>query len=203
MRILHVLNHTYKSNGHVHAAIDLACAQRVSGHEVTIASSGGDFSNILEKNSVMHIELKLNRHPFSILKASWKLIKIVKQFDIVHAHMVLSAILSVPACKLNKTPLITTIHNEFNREAILMGVGKRIIAVSGAVAQSMERRGIPKSRLRTVLNGTIGTPRCTGPIGASAIKKSPSILFVGGLHPRKGVIDLINAFIILSKYFTG
>ena len=37
MRILHLLNHTNRLNGHVHAAVDLACAQKKRGHEVCVA----------------------------------------------------------------------------------------------------------------------------------------------------------------------
>ena len=47
MRILHLLNHTNRMNGHVHVAVDLSCAQIKSGHSVAVASGGGDFDALL------------------------------------------------------------------------------------------------------------------------------------------------------------
>jgi glycosyltransferase involved in cell wall biosynthesis len=91
-------------------------------------------------------------------------------------------------------PLVTTVHNEFEKSAILMGLGKRVIAVSAAVARSMHQRGIPKNKLDVVLNGTIGAARFRSKDKAPARLDSPSIIFVGGQHPRKGLPDLFVAF---------
>jgi len=196
LRILHVLNHTERLNGHVHAAVDLACAQAKLGHEVAIASGGGDFDAILAANGVDTIKIDQRRRPLTAAKAVVALTRLMRRrrFDVVHAHMMTSALLCWPACKVTGIPLITTVHNEFERSAIAMGVANRVIGVSGAVARSMEKRGIPASRLRTVLNGTIGSARNPGPPGPPEVLDSPSILFVGGLHPRKGVPDLLKAF---------
>jgi glycosyltransferase involved in cell wall biosynthesis len=79
-----------------------------------------------------------------------------------------------------------------------MGLGDRVIAVSEAVAKSMEKRGVQRSKLRVVLNGTIGSPRLSSESPPAQILNRPAITFVGGLHPRKGVDDLINAFKTVS-----
>ena len=52
MRILHLLNHTNRMNGHVHAAVDLACAQTALGHEVLVGGGGGDFDAFLAAHKV-------------------------------------------------------------------------------------------------------------------------------------------------------
>ncbi len=201
MRILHVLNHTERLNGHVHAAVDLACIQAQQGHEVAIASGGGDFEAVLTANGVESVRIDQTRRPMTAAKAVVALTRLLRRrrFDIAHAHMMTSALLCWPACKVAGIPLITTVHNEFERSAIAMGVGRRVIAVSAAVSRSMNKRGIPASRLRTVLNGTIGSPRLGGPPGPPAALGSPSILFVGGLHPRKGLPDLMRAFEIVAR----
>ncbi|TXN57126.1 glycosyltransferase family 4 protein [Methylobacterium sp. WL18] len=201
MRILHVLNHTERLNGHVHAAIDLACAQAALGHSVSVASRGGDFDDLLAKNSIEKIILDQARVPLVLIKAELSLLKLVKRFDIVHAHMMTSAVLCWPICILLRRPLITTVHNEFERSAVLMGIGSRVIAVSNAVSESMSKRGVPKSRLRTVLNGTVGSFRLDGPIGPAVNLGSPALLYVAGLHPRKGLPDLLNAFEIVAEIF--
>jgi glycosyltransferase involved in cell wall biosynthesis len=195
---MHVLNHTERLNGHVHAAVDLACAQAASGHKVAVVSGGGSFDTLLAASNVEIIRVDQRRHPIIAVKAIAALTKLMRRFDVVHAHMMTSALLCLPASKMTGVPLVTTVHNEFERSAIAMGVGRRVIAVSGAVARSMELRGIPASRLRVVLNGTIGSPRHAKPPGPPAHLGSPSILSVGGLHPRKGIPDLLSAFAIAA-----
>lgn len=201
MRVLHILNHTNRSNGHVHAAIDLACAQRKLGHDVGIASGGGDFDPLLRKNGIWHLMINHRRRPFTLAKSLASLITAlrVKRPDIVHAHMMTSAVLAWPACKLVGIPLITTVHNEFEKSAILMGLGERVIAVSNVVGAKMIRRGIPASKMRVVLNGTIGSARFDHDHSEAVRLGSPSILFVGGLHPRKGLPDLLEAFRITHR----
>jgi glycosyltransferase involved in cell wall biosynthesis len=196
MRIVHILNHTNRSNGHVHAAIDLACAQQQLGHDVGIANGGGDFDALLRANGIWSVAIDHRRRPFTLAKSLVKLTTELRALrpDIVHAHMMTSAVLAWPVCKLLGIPLITTVHNEFEKSAILMGLGARVIAVSNAVGASMVRRGIPASKMRVVLNGTIGSVRFDRNHIEAVRLESPSILFVGGLHPRKGLPDLLEAF---------
>jgi glycosyltransferase involved in cell wall biosynthesis len=80
-----------------------------------------------------------------------------------------------------------------------MGIGTRVIAVSEEVGRSMQKRGIPTSRLDVVLNGTIGSARFEGKDRTQRRLDSPSIIFVGGLHPRKGLPDLFAAFDMVYK----
>ncbi|CCM78304.1 Glycosyltransferase protein [Rhizobium mesoamericanum STM3625] len=196
MRILHILNHTRRLNGHVHAAVDLACEQVNQGHQVYIASEGGDFDALLKANGVKTLQIDQQRKVPSLLRALFSLNRSLKQYDIdvVHAHMMTSAVIAFPVCKLRRIPLVTTVHNEFEKSATLMGLGTRVIAVSDVVGASMRRRGVPQSKLKVVLNGTIGTSRSKGRSEEPKALRSPSILFVGGLHPRKGLPDLFDAF---------
>jgi glycosyltransferase involved in cell wall biosynthesis len=183
-------------NGHVHAAVDLACAQREQGHVTAIASAGGDFDGLLQQNGVETFHLSHERRPAAVLGSVSSLSKLMGIWkpDVVHAHMATSAVIARIPCTLHRIPLITTVHNEFERSAILMGLGTRVIAVSRAVGASMRKRGVPDSRLDVVLNGTIGSARQAGkardpqPLGPNAI------VFVGGLHPRKGLAVLLAAF---------
>ena len=217
MRILHVLNHTQRLNGNVHAAIDLACAQARLGHSVTLCSGGGSFDDLLRAHRIDVVRVDQRRRPLTILRAVLALDQHIRSADIVHAHMMTSALLAWPGCLLRGVSLVTTVHNAFERSAIAMGVGRRVIAVSAAVGRSMAQRGISVRRLRVVLNGTIGSPRVdpepglpsaapratpispavetsTGRIADIPGSTGPSLLFIGGLHPRKGVTDLLVAF---------
>ncbi|MCM2293293.1 glycosyltransferase family 4 protein [Allorhizobium sp. BGMRC 0089] len=196
MRILHLLNHTNRLNGHVHAAVDLACEQVRQGHMACIASGGGDFDPLLTRFGVETTRIDHTRKPLTLLKSEMALHGLIRRWrpDIIHAHMMTSAVLAWPLCRLMGTPLVTTVHNEFEKSAILMGLGDRVIAVSEAVGLSMEGRGVSSAKLRVVLNGTIGSARFEGRSAFKADLVSPSIVFVGGLHPRKGLPFLIEAF---------
>jgi glycosyltransferase involved in cell wall biosynthesis len=201
MRILHLLNHTNRLNGHVHAAVDLACAQVKLGHSVAVVSGGGDFDALLAANNVETMLVSHERRPAVLLKSLISLYRLGRKWrpDIIHAHMVTSALLAWPVCKSSGIPLVTTVHNEFQKSSLLMGVGTRVIAVSDAVGRSMQKRGIPKSRLNVVLNGTIGSARFEGKDRTPRRLDSPAIIFVGGLHPRKGLSDLFAAFGTVHK----
>lgn len=203
MRILHILNHTKRLNGHVHAAVDLSCGQKKLGHELAVASGGGDFDTLLSQHGVEAFEISHERRPLTLLKSFWKLFSLARRWkpDVIHAHMMTSAVLSWPICKLLRIPLVTTVHNEFEKSAILMGLGDRVIAVSKAVRDSMEKRGVSAAKLEVVLNGTIGSVR-EGPRDAELPDvKHPAVLVVAGLHPRKGLPYLLEAFDTVHEKF--
>lgn len=194
MRIVHVVNHTFMYNGNVHAAIDLACAQADLGDEVVVCSRGGSFDDLLIAKGVeiqVWPELSDNAGTLRFVLRMRRLLR-ERRIDIVHAHMMKSATLSWAASRLTPTRLVTTVHNAFERSAILMGLGDRVIAVSQAVARAMGQRGVPAGRLRTVLNGTIGSARYAAPPSEPETLQHPAVLYLGGLHPRKGIADLLQ-----------
>jgi glycosyltransferase involved in cell wall biosynthesis len=200
LRIVHILNHTNISNGHVHAAVDLACEQARLGHAVAVCSGGGDFDALLIRNGVEIFVVDHRRRVFAITKAIVKLFFIMRRWrpDVIHAHMMTSAILSVPVKIALRIALITTVHNEFERSSSIMRVGDRVIAVSEAVAKLLAMRKFSRNKLRVVLNGTIDVARRPHPGPAALDLRRPSVMFLGGLHPRKGVDDLIRAFAIVN-----
>jgi len=115
--------------------------------------------------------------------------------------MMTSALVARVLQPMHNYKLVTTVHNEFQRSAVLQGVGQRVIGVSEAVTRSMIKRGIPSTVMRTVLNGTIGSPRVVSDGHLPPTLCRPAILFVGGLHSRKGVDVLIKAFATISGDF--
>ena len=199
LRILHLLNHTRRLNGHVHAAVDLACAQAALGHTVLIGSGGGDFDELLDRHGVGTVRVDHERRLAVLGRSMRTLLRVARasRLDVIHAHMMTSALLAWPVCKRLRIPLVTTVHNAFQRSAVLMRLGTRVIAVSGAVGDQMARRGVPRGRLRVVLNGPLGAARTLGKASSREDLASPAVVFVGGQHPRKGLDDLFDAFEIV------
>ena len=201
MKILHIINHTNRLSGNVHAAVDLACAQAQAGHEVAVCSAGGDFDDLLNQWGVEVLVLDQSRNSAAVLLAFKRFADLVRRWspDVVHAHMVTSVLVAWPATRLHRVRLVSTVHNAFARSAVLMGVADRVIAVSGAVRKNLEKRGVRKDKLHVVLNGTVGSVRQPLPAPEPARLERPAVLYVGGLHPRKGISDLIQAMKIVHR----
>ncbi len=205
MRILHLANHCHRSgNGIVNVAVDLACSQSMSGHPTAFASATGGYVELLARYGVRHFEVdQRSRAPSKLMEASGGLLTVLRQFqpDIVHAHMMTGAILVKMFSPCFKYRIVTTVHNEFQRSAILMGVGDRVIAISAASASALVRRGIPKDKIRVVHNGVLGTPRLDQlASGPRPSLQRPAIVTVAGLNRRKGIGDLIEAFDAVSRH---
>jgi glycosyltransferase involved in cell wall biosynthesis len=200
-----MLNHIQEiGNGIVNVAVDLACLQAKMGHYVGVASAGGEYEALLARYGAKHFYLNQTRKPINLLKAASRYRAIVEEFqpDIVHAHMMTGVVLARALRARFGYALVSTVHNEFQRSAVLMGLADRVIAVSDAVAHSMARRGIPPQKLRIVSNGTLGSPR------TRALKeylpvplKRPAIVTVSGIYRRKGIGELIDAFVEIALDF--
>ncbi len=205
MRIIHILNHVQEiGNGIVNVAVDLACLQSQSGEDVAVISAGGEYEKLLNKFGVKHYTIDQNRQPIKMIKAGVAYRQIVQEFqpDIVHAHMMTGVVLASALRWINRYSLVATVHNEFQRSSVLMGLADRVIAVSKAVKNSMVKRGIPEQKLRVICNGTLGSPR-TRKISDYQLSslQHPAIITVAGMYKRKGIAELIAAFEEVAQDF--
>ena len=205
MRVLHILNHVQEiGNGIVNVTVDLACLQAKAGHEVAVASAGGEYEELMARYGVRHFKLDQTRTPINLLKATARYRAIAQEFhpDIVHAHMMTAVVLARALRVGFGYAVVSTVHNEFQRSAVLMGWADRVIAVSKAVAQSMARRGIPQNKLRVVNNGTLGSPRTRQVKEYQPMPlQRPAIATVAGMYRRKGIAELIEAFAQIAADF--
>ena len=205
MRVLHILNEIREiGNGIVNVAVDLACLQAKIGHDVAVVSGGGEYESLLAEYGVKHFQLDQSRKPGKIIKAALGYRKIIQEFqpEIVHAHMMTGIVLAKFLKGSANYGLVSTVHNEFQRSAIVMGLADRTIAVSKAVAKSMAKRGIPKQNLRVISNGTLGSVRTPGVREYQPMElQRPAIITVAGMYQRKGISELIAAFAKIAKDF--
>ena len=202
LRIVHLLNELAQlGNGIVNVAIDLAVEQARAGHHVTVAAPKGAYEELLRAHGVRHFELEPNggiRPLVAMVKLRGFLRR--NRTQIVHAHMMTGAIIGRLACLGTGARLITTVHNSWQRHAVLMRLGHRVIAVSDAVRLDMISRGVPAHRIETVLNGTIGTLRAPAGIApAPVVLSHPNVVTVAGMYVRKGIADLIEATVMVRE----
>ncbi len=198
MRVLHIVPHMRNSgNGIVNAAVDLAFYQRRAGHAVAVASDSGGFVTLLQDCDISWFYLPQRRSPKSLSMLPFHYRRIVHDFrpDIVHAHNI-AALLTGKFLRFRSGyKLVASAHRAFDSNAHTLALADRIIAVSAADAESLETRGVPRSKMRTVLNGPLGTPR--RPVAddvQDVVLHHPSITTVAGLYHRKGIDVLIAAF---------
>jgi glycosyltransferase involved in cell wall biosynthesis len=200
---MHVLKHSWLNNGHVHVAVDLACAQADSGHEVFFAHAHGSFDELLRDHGVTLVEADEATDVRRAAKSGWALLRAARRHrpEILHAHMVSSAVLAYPVAKLTGAALITTVHNSFDRQSSLMRLGKVVVAVSEAERDALIARGFSPRKTVAVLNGAARSPREELPFQDIGQLRKPAVLSMSGLHPRKAVGDIITAFSdVLSEF---
>jgi glycosyltransferase involved in cell wall biosynthesis len=200
VRIIHLVNHCDHGHGNAHVAIDLACMQAQHGHDVIYASGGGDYLNLFAKYGVRHeVIVQNSRDPLQLAGSLLRLRRLCRSFrpDVLHGHMMAGAVFGYLSSRFSRTPLVTTVHNSFDKHSILMRLGDHVVAVSEAERKSLLNAGYKAARLSVVINGPNHSPRDNFFAADDSDKmeiKRPCVVTVCGLHKRKGVNDLIRGF---------
>jgi glycosyltransferase involved in cell wall biosynthesis len=203
VRIVHVLKHAVRGNGSVHVAVDLACAQADAGHDVWFASARGSYDDLLRAHGVSVTPIP---EPTSVREATrsmFALLRLVRRekIEVIHGHMMSSAVIGRVVAQLSGARLVTTMHNSFDGHSWLMRLGAVTAAVSEAERTLLLSRGFSDRRLVTVINGVGGSAREELPIDDIGELQQPSIMTLCGLHHRKGVNDVISAFALISDEY--
>jgi glycosyltransferase involved in cell wall biosynthesis len=203
MRIMHLLKHGARGNGNVHVAVDLACVQADNGHDVAFVSSGGSYDDLLAAHDVQVVTMPESGGVRGTSQSARALLKFTRSFqpDILHAHMMSSAVLGFAISKLVGAPLVTTMHNSFDRHSVLMRLGRVVVAVSEAERHLLLSRGYPSRKVVTVLNGADGSPREALEADDIEPLARPCVVTLSGLHKRKAVGDVIAAFAEVRQEF--
>jgi glycosyltransferase involved in cell wall biosynthesis len=174
--------------------------QAQHGHEVIYVSGGGDYLDLFAKYGVRHELIVQNgRNPLQLAGSLLRLQRLCFSFrpDVLHGHMMAGAVFGYFTSLISRAPLVTTVHNSFDKHSILMRLGDHVVAVSEAERRSLLKSGYKAARLSVVINGPNHSPRdnffANSATDAVKIKK-PCVVTVCGLHKRKGVNDLIRGF---------
>jgi len=140
------------------------------------------------------------RRPLTLWRATYRLRQLIAEhrLDVLHAHMMTGVVLARAARRPRAQGgplLVGHVHNVYQRSARLMALADVTLCCGTMVRTVMARAGVPASKLRVVLNGTVGSPRLPDPATVEpAALAHPAIVTVAGMNERKGIPELIEAF---------
>jgi glycosyltransferase involved in cell wall biosynthesis len=161
VKVLHLTTHL--NIGGVTSYISIAGKALSSrGHEICVASSGGEMAERFEAAGIrcftLPIRTKFEFHPKIFFVALPKLCGLIKKekFDLIHSHSRVTQVLGSLASRLTGVPMVTTAHGyykpRFGRK--LWGCwGRRVIAISPLVAEELQKsHTVPASKVRVIFN---------------------------------------------------
>lgn len=155
------------------------------------------------------VEIGAATRPLQDYEAAGKLAQILRgKCDIVHAHGLRGAVVGGIAARRAHLPYLFTVHNllprmNFVQSAVLNLLARhaaRVIAVSAAVAHTLQQTGLAAHRIAVIPNG-VDLLRFELRTDANLIRAEHGlgtseqiVLAVGRLSPEKGFDVLIEAF---------
>ncbi len=183
--------------------ISLAKRLRDAGHQVWVASSGGQLAGGLEADSLRHILVSLNTkselNP-KLLPAVFKLRYLIKRerIDIIHAQTRVAQVAAAFLSALCGVPYVTTCHGFFKPKKsrlLFQCWGAKVIAISEAVrAHLVNNMRVAKDKVELIYNGVdLKTFSCSYSREEKAgfrekfgLKKAPVVGIIARLSPVKG-----------------
>ena len=187
-----------------------ALAMQQFGHNITVASSGGELQDSFQDHGIDSYvieELSIGRRdPFSILKAIIKLRKIIKDKNIkvIHGHNLVTTLLMYLAAIScgKKVKTFTTVHG-VGKEVFFKYAPGKLVAVSKYVKNRLISVGIPHKKVEVIYNGFIDLN--TFPVSPNYYGKNSgeciNIINVAMMTGGKGHERVIEAFSSVCKDF--
>lgn len=216
MNILYITNHL-NIGGITSYVSTLSRGLKLAGHNVYIASSGGELKETLEGNGCEYIPVPLRtKQEISpkIFISAWKLTRAIKKYniDIVHSNSRTTQVLGCLLEKLSGAPHVSTCHGFFKKR-ILRKIfpcwGSKVIAISEPVKEHLINDfKVDEKRINVIHNG-IDVERFSKQerINKELVKLSlglgsgPVVGIVARLSDVKGHVYLIEAIKkVVSEY---
>ncbi len=186
MKIL-MLTASLSSGGAETHIFELVSALRGRGHEVVVASAGGDIAQRLKRKNICHVTLPLNsKRPSRLIYSLARLRRILRErrFDVVHVHSRIAALLCRLALpKSNRPAVVSTVHAHFKTSPLLCRLsfwGQASVAVSEDLREYLCREYfVPLDEVRVIPN-SIDTDRFRGKEKKEP-ERPPTVLFASRL----------------------
>ena len=208
MRILFITNHL-NTGGITSYCLTLAGGLAKRGHNVYIASSGGDYVSKLAANNINYIPIPIKTKSElspKILISLIKLRRFIKQnqIDIIHANSRTTQVLGALLSKATGITYLSTCHGffkvRFSRRALPCW-GRKVIAISGQVKEHLVGDfHLKDSSIAVVYNGIdINRFKAAGASAKAEAKRklglsnAPVVGIIARLSDVKGHIYLVGA----------
>lgn len=193
----------------------LQVAERLvrEGHKALVASEGGRMVAQFEAAGARHVEMALSsKNPATMLANAVRIAALVRSegVDIIHARSRAPAWSALLAARRLGRPFVTTYHSDYAASDpvkraynSVMARGDAVIAVSGAIADSIIRQyPFAKDRVRVIHRG-VDPQRfdpAVDPGRVAAMRRAwgvpdegPILMVAGRVTPRKGHMAAIRA----------
>lgn len=161
MNILYLTNHL-NVGGITSYALTLAGGMKRRGHNVYIASSGGELLNRFIASGIEYIPIPIKTKSevsYKVLISKLKLLKVMKEkgIDIIHANTRVTQVLSYLIQHSCGKPYISTCHGFFKKRLfrkVFPCWGDKVIAISESVKEHlMKDFKVKEEDIRIVHNG--------------------------------------------------
>jgi len=182
--------------------IDLARYLMANDHKAVVVSGGGRLVRELDVIGARHYRIPVGRKSlFTMVRMVGKLCEIMKRenIDIVHARSRVPAWTAYFACRITKTPFITTAHGYYKNilTSSVMGWGRFVIAASNLIARHMiDDFKVPRSKIRLIPRG-VDLDRFT--YKADKETDGFTVGIISRITPIKGHTYLIKAISAVSR----
>ncbi len=161
MKILYLTTHL-NLGGISRYILTVGSALRARGHEVFVASGGGDLEHEFRESGVqvkafpIRTKSELSPKLYGALPEVTHWVK-KEKIDLIHAHNRVTQVLAFFIRLSTGIPFVTTVHGFYERRLgrrLLPAWGNRAIAISEPVAEElMAKHRVAASRVRVVYNG--------------------------------------------------
>lgn len=216
MKILHIITSLH-TGGAEKLIVDLTPRLRELGHSVDVLLFDGSdtpFKQQLVASGITILELSKGGSVYNPSHI-FKLIPIIRQYDIVHTHNTAPQLFTAIASIFSKTKLITTEHNTTNRrrdwwwykpiDRLMYNQYKEVICISDQAEVNLrEYLGKCRANISTIYNG-VDIQRYTAAQPSNELNdiapNCKKVIMVAGFRYQKDQDTLIRATALLPKDF--
>ncbi len=223
--------------GSVSSLISLCKSLVANRHEVTIITGTSRCGRAILADSefpwakINPIEIKSPRVSLEygmefLIKSPFEIIRHHKstRFDIIHSHSgypsyaiisaIMAGLLRLPAIHTLYCPVADRTSGAHTTSVLSLGISReslryldRLIAISGNVAETVEKLGLPRRKIAVIppgIDSSVFSPLCSGLQVRRTLQiteDTPLILFVGNLTKTKGIDVLFPAMAkVIEQY---
>lgn len=200
--------------------IALARELRAGGDDVVVLapSEGHHVNGVVAVGGSVRVPFNDSQAPIAVSpRAVRRALAAIGRFrpDVVHVHEPAAPLLSLAMCLRGPRPLVGTFHAwsdsdrlyRVARPLVRAGVDRlsaRLAVSAAAISYHARALGLPEGAFREVPNGVdVGRFADADPLPELADADGERLLFVGRLERRKGLEELVRAFIHLKATRPG